>query len=71
MSEGFDPIHGKCLWWRELPLEEDRFDSRLKPGERRVTCSCFVEGKFWTLERDAIPADCPDSKHCRYFIKHH
>ncbi len=69
MSDGYVPVKGKCTWWREMPSEDDRFDSRLKKGERRVMCSCFVEGKGWALTQDKVPADCPEYRHCRYYIK--
>lgn len=70
MSDGYTPIRGKCIWWRERSVLEDTYDSRLKDGERRVTCSCFVEGNVWTFTRDEVPVDCPDSRRCRYFIRH-
>ncbi|TLM99236.1 MAG: hypothetical protein FDZ75_00560 [Actinobacteria bacterium] len=68
-DEGYAPIKGKCTWWREMPNEEDRWDVRLKEHERRVYCSCFVEGKGWTVTRADVPSDCPDARHCRYYIK--
>ena len=69
MSDGFSPVRGKCTWWRERAVEEDTYDVRLEKGERRVYCSCFVEGKSWTFTTDEVPSDCTDSKHCRYYIK--
>lgn len=69
MSDGFTPIKGKCTWWREMPSEEDLWDVSLKEHEKRVDCSCFVEGKGWTVTRGEVPADCPEALHCRYYIK--
>lgn len=69
MSEGYAPVRGKCTWWREMPVDEDVYNVRLKKGERRITCSCFVEGKGWTLATEDVPSDCPEWKHCRYYIK--
>lgn len=70
MSDGYSPLKGKCIWWRERLVDEDRYDPRLKDEERRLQCSCFVEGKGWTLTRAELPLDCPDAKHCRYYIRH-
>jgi hypothetical protein len=70
MGDGYTPVKGKCTWWREMAVDDDLFDTRLKEGRRRVSCSCFVEGKGWTVTRDELPADCPDARHCRYYIKH-
>lgn len=69
MSDAYTPIRGKCTWWRELDDDEDQWDVRLKEFERRVHCSCFVEGKAWTWARQDLPADCPEYRHCRYYIK--
>ncbi len=70
MSDGFTPIKGKCQWWREAAVEDDVFDSRLPDERKRVDCSCFVEGRGWVFERCEVPRDCPQSRHCRYYIKH-
>lgn len=70
MTDAYAPIKGKCTWWRERPVEDDIYDTRLKDEERRIACSCFVEGKGWTFETAEVPSDCPDSRHCRYYIKH-
>ena len=69
MSDGFAPIKGKCNYWREQASEEDRWDPRVKKGDRRVTCSCFVEGDLWEYTETTIPGDCPDRHHCRYYIR--
>jgi len=66
----YAPIRGKCKWWRERMNEDDRHDPRLKAGQRRVECTCFVEGDYWTYTADEIPSECPESRACRYYIKH-
>ncbi len=70
MSGAYSPIRGKCTWWRERAVDEDIYEVRLKDHQRRVTCSCFVEGHVWTHERGELPADCPEARHCRYYIRH-
>jgi hypothetical protein len=67
MSE-FAPIRGKCFYWRESLNEDDRFDSRVKKGQQRIMCSCFVEGTRWEYTEETTPADCPLKLHCRYYI---
>lgn len=69
MRDPYAPVRGKCTWWREVPNETDRYDGRLKDGERRVGCSCFVEGKAWDFTAATVPDECPDSRYCRYYIK--
>ena len=68
--DGYSPVKGKCKWWREQLNEEDRFDPRLKKGQRRVMCTCFVEGDYWVFTEDELPGDCPHARSCRYYIKH-
>jgi len=68
-QDPFAPVRGKCVWWREFPNEEDKYNVRLKEHEKSVQCSCFVEGKGWTIKRADIPDDCPDARKCRYYIK--
>jgi len=70
MSDSFTPIRGKCMWWREAPVDEDVYDVMLREDQKRMNCSCFVEGKAWTHTRGDVPADCPENKHCRYYIRH-
>jgi hypothetical protein len=65
----YAPVKGKCMWWREFADEEDRFDQRLSPGRRRVSCVCFVEGDRWQYLSQDVPADCPLGRRCRYHIK--
>jgi hypothetical protein len=70
VSDGYTPIKGRCIWWRERAVEEDAYETRLKEEQKRVNCSCFVEGKGWVVPRCEVPADCPESRHCRYYIRH-
>ena len=65
----FMPVRGKCTWWREIPHYEDAHDIRLKAEEKRINCSCFVEGDIWTFKAGEVPSDCPEMRHCRYYIK--
>jgi len=69
MADGFSPIKGKCTYWRETLVEDDRFDSRVKKADKRVLCNCFVEGNTWPATVSTIPRDCPETYHCRYYIK--
>jgi len=68
-QDPYAPIKGKCTWWREFPNEEDKHDVRLKEPEKRIYCSCFVEGMGWTFRRAEVPSQCPEARACRYFIK--
>lgn len=68
-QDGFSPIRGKCTYWRERANDDDQWDTRIKRDDRRVDCSCFVEGKIWTCTASTIPSDCPDRRSCRYYIK--
>jgi hypothetical protein len=70
MTDGFSPLKGKCTWWRERAVEDDIWDTRLKPAQKRIDCFCFVEGKGWKYPTADVPADCPDERHCRYYIRH-
>jgi len=66
---GFVPIKGKCLYWREHLEEEDRYDSRLKKDDWRVQGTCFVDGDTWDFTASTIPPDCPLRRKCRYYIR--
>lgn len=70
MSDGFMPIKGKCTFWRERMNVDDEFDVRLKKPEKRVDCSCFVEGDVWSFPAIEVPGDCPNNTRCRYYIRH-
>ncbi|MDO8916044.1 MAG: hypothetical protein Q7W16_08190, partial [Coriobacteriia bacterium] len=65
MSDAYAPIKKKCTYWREHRSDDDRFDSRIKAADKRVECSCVVEGKAWQVTASTIPSDCPDRLHCR------
>lgn len=67
--DAYSPVRGKCTWWREVPVEEDAHNIMIKPDEKRVRCTCFVEGHFWTHQAREVPEDCPLSRSCRYFIR--
>ncbi|MDH4139094.1 MAG: hypothetical protein OEV43_00815 [Coriobacteriia bacterium] len=67
----YSPIRGKCTWWREIPSEEDAHDLRVKAPDKRVNCSCFVEGEYWIHRSADVPSDCPNARSCRYYIKHY
>lgn len=69
MRDPYAPVRGKCTWWREVPNPNDVYDSRLKEPEKRVDCTCFVVGSVWSYRTCDVPAECPDSLHCRYYIK--
>ena len=49
-------------------VDEDVHDIMIKPENKRVRCTCFVEGFVWTHEAVDVPKECPESQHCRYFI---
>lgn len=70
MGDAYTPIRGKCTWWREQPVEEDEYDRRIADDDRRIRCSCFVEGFVWTYATSELPSDCPDANRCRYHILH-
>ena len=62
-------VRGKCVWWREKPNEEDAENSRLHASERRIDCSCFVEGFLWEFAIDDLPRECPEARKCRYYAR--
>ena len=68
-SDGYAPVRGKCMYWRERDNEDDRWDTSVKPDDKRVECSCFVEGMIWSVTTSTVPPDCPDRRHCRYYVK--
>lgn len=65
----YAPLPGKCIWWREFSIEDDKWDTRIKESEKGVACSCFVEGKGWKFTKSELPPDCPNARACRYYIK--
>ncbi|MDO8962874.1 MAG: hypothetical protein Q7W30_00090 [Coriobacteriia bacterium] len=66
---GFAPIRGKCTYWRESLNDEDRWDTSVKREDRRIACTCFVEGDQWQFTVSTTPSDCPRRYHCRYYVK--
>lgn len=70
LEDAYTPIKGKCMWWREALDEEERWDTRIKPEDMTVRCFCFIEGRAWAHKRCEVPADCPESRRCRYYIRH-
>jgi hypothetical protein len=69
MAGWYEPVKGKCTWWRESPHEDDVYDNRLRDRDKRIVCMCFVEGRGWTFTEENVPSDCPESRRCRYYIK--
>lgn len=69
--DAYTPVRGKCTWWREIPNADDAYNLRIKELDKRVECRCFVEGHFWVYSRAEIPANCPNFKSCRYYIKYY
>lgn len=69
MSDSYAPVRGKCTFWREARSLDDQYDTRIKDDDKRVDCSCFIEGDGWTFRRADVPEDCPNSRRCRYYIK--
>lgn len=67
--DGFNPVKGKCVYWRESLHIDDKHDMSIKPPDKRVVASCFVEGDVWEYTASTVPADCPRSRQCRYHIK--
>ncbi len=68
--DSYTPIKGKCTWWREIPNQEDAYTVSIKDAAKRINCTCFVEGHYWTMPRGEVPSDCPNARACRYYIKH-
>ncbi len=67
--DAFSPIKGKCRFWREQENLEDVWDTSLKKDEKRVVCTCFVEGDMWIEKAKEVPVDCPKRYSCRYYVK--
>ena len=68
MTDSYSQVKGKCIWWRETPNVEDAHDIDIKAPDKRIECSCFVEGYRWELPRAEVPKDCPNARKCRYFV---
>jgi hypothetical protein len=69
MSGWYTPVKNKCTWWRESIHDDDRHDTSVKLAEKRVQCMCMIEGQGWTFPHAEVPADCPEARRCRYYIK--
>ncbi len=67
--DGYAPVRGKCIYWREALNGEDEFNLRIKSENKRVECSCFVLGDLWHVTVSTVPSDCPEHRRCRYYIK--
>ncbi len=67
--DAYTPIKGKCMWWREIMVEEDAHDIMIKREDKRVRATCFVEGYDWLYTKKEIPSDCPKTRQCRYYIR--
>jgi hypothetical protein len=65
----FRPIKGKCMYWRESENDEDRHDPSVKDDDKRLACTCFIEGYVWTCTKGAILPDCPHRRSCRYYVR--
>ena len=66
---GFSPVKQKCVYWREMVNPDDTYVTSIKAPDKRVECSCFVEGHVWTFTKSTVPGDCPNYRQCRYYIK--
>jgi hypothetical protein len=67
--DGQTQVVGKCHYWRECMNEDDRWDADIKYAAKRVRSTCFIEGTQWDSTTADLPADCPDSLTCRYYVK--
>lgn len=65
----YSPIKGKCAFWREHPNDDDVWDTSIKKENRRIMCTCFIDGDMWTRTEGTLPADCPKRFKCRYYVK--
>jgi hypothetical protein len=65
----FSTIRGKCVWWREIPNAEDLYDVSVKTADKRIDCSCFVEGHRWSFPSSEVPSECTRARTCRYYVK--
>jgi hypothetical protein len=66
--EGLIAVGGKCAYWRERMHDDDRFDPDIKEQDKRVVCTCFIEGTSWQATAGTLMPDCPDRWHCRYYV---
>lgn len=66
--DAYSPIKGKCIYWREAVDPADMYDASLKPEDRHVECTCFIEGTRWLCTAGSVPSDCPERRRCRYYV---
>jgi len=66
--DGYSPIRGKCTYWRERMNEEDRHSIMVKKEDKRVECTCFIEGYSWMHTASTVPKECPERFRCRYYV---
>jgi hypothetical protein len=67
--DGQTSVRGKCQYWRECMNEDDRWENDVKPADKRVKCSCFIEGLQWDATVGDLPGECPEAVSCRYHVK--
>jgi hypothetical protein len=67
--DAYSPIKGKCQFWREQPDEDDAYTLSVKPEDKRIRCTCWVDGDLWVFKAAEVPSDCPKRMQCRYYIK--
>jgi len=67
--DAFSPVKGKCRFWRESSEIDDLYNMSIKAEDKRVVCTCFVEGDMWVMPAKDTPVDCPTRYKCRYYIR--
>lgn len=67
--DGMTSVHGKCVYWRERMVDEDRWDADVRKADKRVRCHCFLEGKAWDATVGDLPGECPERWTCRYHVR--
>jgi len=67
--DGQTQVIGKCHYWRERMLDDDRWDTDVKYPDKRVKCSCFIEGTQWDTTVGELPSECPEERSCRYHVR--
>lgn len=67
--DGLSSVNGKCVYWRERMLDEDRWDTSVPLNGKRLRLHCFMEGKGWLVTVGELPSECPDRWRCRYYVR--
>ena len=67
--DGQTQVRGKCQYWRERMIEDDRWDTGIKFSAKRVKCTCFIEGTQWDATAGELPTECPIALICRYHVR--